>query len=64
MKANVLRVAALLGLVVSHACVCPMRRGEGRLIARDGTTCVVSKKKFHSTQVGMNVWCTWTDPAR
>ena len=31
-----------------------------RLIARDGTSCIVSKKKFDSTVLGASVWCTWT----
>jgi hypothetical protein len=32
-----------------------------RLIARDGTSCVVSPKKFDSTALGASVWCTWMD---
>ncbi len=30
-----------------------------RLIARDGTSCTVSKKKYDSTVLGASVWCTW-----
>jgi hypothetical protein len=32
-----------------------------RLIARDGTSCIVSQKKFNSTVLGASVWCTWMD---
>jgi hypothetical protein len=35
-----------------------------RLIARDGTSCVVSQKKFDSATVGTSVWCTWFDADR
>ena len=34
------------------------------LIARDGTTCMVSKDKFDSTKIGTSVWCTWIDRRR
>jgi hypothetical protein len=34
------------------------------LIARDGTTCTVSKEKFESTRIGTSVWCTWIDRRR
>ena len=34
------------------------------LIARDGTTCTVSKDKYESTQIGTTVWCTWVDRRR
>jgi len=30
-----------------------------RLIARDGTSCIVSQKKFDSAEIGESVWCTW-----
>jgi hypothetical protein len=32
-----------------------------RLVARDGTSCIVSQKKFDSTALGASVWCTWMD---
>jgi hypothetical protein len=35
-----------------------------RLVARDGTTCIVSKKKYDSTILGRSVWCTWVDEKR
>jgi hypothetical protein len=35
-----------------------------RLIAQDGTSCVVSKEKFDSATVGTSVWCTWFDADR
>ena len=34
------------------------------LIARDGTSCTVSKKKFDSTRIGAPVWCSWIDRNR
>jgi hypothetical protein len=34
------------------------------LIARDGTTCMVSKDKYDSTKIGTSVWCTWIDRRR
>ena len=40
------------------------KREPTRLIARDGTSCVVSKKKFDSTILGAPVWCTWFDADR
>ena len=35
-----------------------------RLLARDGTSCTVSKKKFESTVLGASVWCAWIDTVR
>ena len=35
-----------------------------RLLARDGTSCSVPKKKFDRTVVGASVWCTWIDTNR
>ena len=35
-----------------------------RLIAKDGTSCTVSEKKYTSTALGDEVWCTWVDLAR
>ena len=35
-----------------------------RLIARDGTTCVVSEKKYAAAALGTSVWCTWVDTDR
>lgn len=32
------------------------------LIARDGTTCSVSKHKYDSTRIGASVWCAWVNP--
>jgi hypothetical protein len=40
------------------------KREPTRLIARDGTSCVVSEKKFQSTALGTSVWCTWFDTDR
>ena len=34
------------------------------LIARDGTTCTVSKDKYESSQIGTTAWCTWVDRRR
>jgi hypothetical protein len=34
------------------------------LIARDGTTCTVGKKKYDSTRVGKSAWCTWIERRR
>ena len=34
------------------------------LIARDGTTCTVDKKKYDSTKIGKSVWCTWIERRR
>jgi hypothetical protein len=34
------------------------------LIARDGTTCTVSKDKYDSTKIGTSAWCTWIDRRR
>jgi hypothetical protein len=35
-----------------------------RLVARDGTTCVVTRDKFESTTLGTSVWCAWMDTNR
>ena len=35
-----------------------------RLVARDGTSCVVSKKKYDSTVLGQSIWCSWIDTNR
>ena len=40
------------------------RRKPTRLVARDGTSCVVSQKKFDSTIEGESIWCTWFDADR
>ena len=40
------------------------KRKPTRLVARDGTSCVVSDKKFNSTEPGESVWCTWFDTDR
>jgi hypothetical protein len=40
------------------------KRKPTRLVARDGTSCVVSDKKFESTIPGESVWCTWFDADR
>ena len=40
------------------------KREPTRLIARDGTSCVVSEKKFQSTALGTSIWCTWFDADR
>ena len=34
------------------------------LIARDGTTCSVDKKKYDSAKIGKPVWCTWIERRR
>ena len=35
-----------------------------RLIARDGTVCAASKKKYESTVLGTSTWCNWIDQKR
>jgi len=35
-----------------------------RLLARDGTSCVVSQKKYDSTVLGQSIWCSWIDTNR
>lgn len=35
-----------------------------RLLARDGTSCVVSRKKYESTVLGTPVWCSWIETDR
>jgi hypothetical protein len=35
-----------------------------RLLAKDGTSCIVSERKFESTALGTSVWCTWLDTDR
>ena len=35
-----------------------------RLVAQDGTSCVVSQEKYDSAVPGTSVWCTWLDPDR
>jgi len=35
-----------------------------RLIARDGTVCTVSKRKFQSVVLGKTTWCGWMDQKR
>jgi hypothetical protein len=35
-----------------------------RLVAKDGTSCTVSEKKYNSTAPGDEVWCTWVDLSR
>lgn len=34
------------------------------LIARDGTTCSVDKKKYDSATIGKPTWCTWIERRR
>jgi hypothetical protein len=40
------------------------KREPTRLVARDGTSCVVPKKKFDATVPGTTVWCKWFDADR
>ena len=40
------------------------KQPPSRLLARDGTSCSVSKKKFESTVLGASVWCAWIGTAR
>ena len=40
------------------------KESPNRLVARDGTSCVVSEKKYESTGLGASVWCTWVDTNR
>ena len=40
------------------------KQAPQRLIAKDGTSCTVSEKKYNSTALGDEVWCTWVDLAR
>ena len=35
------------------------KQPPSRLLARDGTSCSVSKKKFESAVLGSSVWCAW-----
>ena len=48
-----------VGLKLVHG-----KQEPATLLARDGTTCGVSKKKFDSTRPGMSVWCAWSDKGR
>lgn len=36
------------------------KQEPARFIARDGTTCLVSRDKYDSTALGAAVWCNWT----
>ena len=64
-----------MALVVSTACISiPLRGGREqlgrktvaskeppqRLIAHDGTGCLVSRRRFEEVHVGERVWCHWT----
>jgi hypothetical protein len=40
------------------------KREPSRLIARDGSSCVVPQKRFQSTTLGTSAWCTWFDTDR
>lgn len=35
-----------------------------RLLARDGSSCIVSRQKFEQTTIGTSIWCVWTDTNR
>jgi hypothetical protein len=35
------------------------KEGPDRLIAVDGTLCIVSASKFESVEVNEKVWCAW-----
>jgi hypothetical protein len=35
-----------------------------RLLARDGTSCVVTQKKYDSAVLGQSIWCSWIDTNR
>ena len=35
------------------------KQRPSRLIARDGTSCLASPKKFRETEIGESVWCSW-----
>jgi hypothetical protein len=37
------------------------KQKPSRLLARDGTSCVVSPKKYESTVLGTTVWCGWME---
>ena len=37
------------------------KRPPTRLIAKDGTSCVVSEPKYESVALGTSVWCSWMD---
>lgn len=37
------------------------KRPPSRLIARDGTTCMVTAEKYENTRIGQSIWCVWTD---
>jgi hypothetical protein len=40
------------------------KQPPARLLARDGTSCVVSEQKYESTALGASVWCIWVDTNR
>ena len=40
------------------------KQAPRRLVAKDGTSCTVSEKKYNSTKLGDQVWCTWVDLSR
>jgi hypothetical protein len=37
------------------------KESPSQLIARDGSRCTVSAKRFEDTREGEQVWCAWTD---
>jgi hypothetical protein len=37
------------------------KESPSQLIARDGSRCSVSAKRFADTKEGEQVWCAWTD---
>jgi hypothetical protein len=37
------------------------KQSPSLLIARDGSRCTVSEKRFADTKEGEQVWCAWTD---
>ena len=40
------------------------KQKPSRLLARDGTSCVVSPQKYESTILGTTVWCGWMEKDR
>lgn len=37
------------------------KQPPNRLLAHDGTSCIVSREKFENTAIGTSIWCVWTD---
>jgi len=40
------------------------KQPPNRLLAHDGTSCLVSREKYEKTTIGTSIWCVWTDTDR